>query len=126
MFATMRAASAILALSSFASAYKTCVVPFGGSGVDDSDAVRALLPDCSTDAEIVFSSCTTYNISTPIDFGTLSNVTISILGNLDLPQSIPYVQAQVNATAKQRLYWFTIAVSRVVWCLWFGEADISG
>ncbi|TKA73655.1 hypothetical protein B0A55_06504 [Friedmanniomyces simplex] len=100
---------ALLALTSLTSAFQTCVVPLGGPGIDDSDAVRALLPNCSANAEIVFSSCTTYNISTPINFGTLSNVTISILGDLNLPASIPYVQSLVNATAKQSLHWFTIA-----------------
>ena len=111
MLATMKTTSlSLLALTTAASAYQTCVVPFGGSGVDDSDAVRALLPNCSSDAEIVFASCTTYNISTPLDFGTLSNVTITILGDLNLPESIPYVQSLVNATAGQRLSWFTIAV----------------
>lgn len=104
MFRTTRHATlGVLALTSAASAFQTCIVPFGGPGVDDSDAVRALLPICSADAEIVFSSCTTYNISTPINFGNLSNVTISILGNLSLPTSIPYVQSLVNATKKQSL-----------------------
>jgi len=104
-----QATLASVALATVASAYSTCVVPFGGQGVDDSAAVRALLPNCSSNAEIVFSSCTTYNISTPINFGTLNNVTISILGNLNLPSSIPYVQSLVNATAKGSLYWFTFA-----------------
>jgi len=104
-----QATLASVALATAASAYSTCVVPFGGQGIDDSVAVRALLPNCSSNAEIVFSSCTTYNISTPINFGTLKNVTISILGNLDLPRSIPYVQSLVNATATQSLYWFTFA-----------------
>jgi hypothetical protein len=102
---------ALLALASITSAFKSCVVPFGGEGVDDSDAVRALLPNCSRDAEIVFSSCKNYNISTPINFGALSNVTISILGNLNLPDSIPYVQSLVNGSAGQKLSWFTISVS---------------
>lgn len=104
-----KASVAALALSTAVSAYSTCVVPFGGPGVDDSVAVRSLLANCSTNAEIVFSSCTTYNISTPINFGTLNNVTVSILGNLNLPQSIPYIQSLVNVTGS--LYWFTFKVS---------------
>jgi hypothetical protein len=50
--------------------------------------------------------------STPIDFGTLQNVEIKILGNLHLPQSIPYIQNLVNASAG-RLYWFTVAGDNV-------------
>lgn len=114
LFSLSKTASiAVLTLSAtpLAQAYKTCVVPFGGPGVDDSAAVRALLPKCSNNSEIIFSSCTTYNISTPINFGTLHNVTISILGNLDLPRSIPYVQSLVNVTGS--LYWFTIAGTNV-------------
>lgn len=42
----------------------------------------------------------------------LSNVEIQILGNLDLPKSIPYVQAAVNASGG-RLYWFTVSGNNV-------------
>ena len=108
-----QASLALVAISSVASAFQTCTVPFGGPGIDDSEAVRTLLPKCSSNAEIIFTSCTTYNISTPINFGTLSNVTVSILGNLNLPSSISYVQGLVNATASKSLYWFTFKVSCV-------------
>lgn len=104
-----KASVAVLALSTTASAWETCIVPSGGAGVDDSQGVRDLLPLCSNNSEIIFASCTNYNISTPINFGTLHNVTITILGNLNLPQSITYVQSLVNVTGS--LYWFTIAVS---------------
>jgi hypothetical protein len=102
--------------------------------VDDSQAVRDLLSSCSNDAEIVFSGFTKYNISwapvphsasftqrqadryprrTPIDFGILNNVEIKILGNLELPRSISYVQSLVNASVGQRLYWFTVAGNNI-------------
>lgn len=86
---------------------KTCKVKFGGPGIDDSATVRALLPNCSTNAEIIFKANTDYNISTPINFGILNNVKITINGNLHLPTSIPYVQSLVNVTGS--LYWFTIS-----------------
>ncbi|WRT65114.1 uncharacterized protein IL334_002056 [Kwoniella shivajii] len=89
-------------------AYQTCEVPFGGDGVDDTQGLNALLPNCSSDAAIVFKEGVTYNISTPVNFGNLSNVEIQFLGNLDLPKSIPYVQSLVNATTGGRLYWFTM------------------
>lgn len=107
----LRASTAALLLSSLTSAFNTCVVPFGGPGIDDSVAVRALLPNCSSNSQIIFASCITYNISTPINFGTLSNVTISIQGNLNLPSSIPYIQSLVNVTGS--LYWFTIRGTNV-------------
>jgi hypothetical protein len=69
--------------------------------------------------------------STPVNFGTLSNVEIKILGNLALPKSIPCmilyrfgrfaswahelakdVQALVNASGGS-LPWFTIAGNNV-------------
>jgi polygalacturonase len=111
MFPLNKAVSTLLALMATASAYTTCVVPFGGPGVDDAATVRAMLPNCSTNAEIIFSSCTTYNISTAINFGTLQNVTVSILGNLNMPSSIPYVQSLVNVTGS--LYFFTFKGNNV-------------
>ncbi|WWC59101.1 uncharacterized protein I303_101649 [Kwoniella dejecticola CBS 10117] len=103
-------AAVITALSALTTviAQQTCVVPFGGYGVNDVEALTALLPNCSNDATIVFQDGVKYNISTPVDFGTLNNVEIQINGNLQLPKSIPYVQELVNATAGGRLYWFTM------------------
>lgn len=110
MFSNLVGLAAIaLSLATSATAYTTCKVPDSPKGFDDSANVRALLANCSTNAEIVFSEGKNYNISTPINFGTLNNVTISILGNLNLPDSIPYVQSLVNVTGS--LYWFTIKVN---------------
>lgn len=102
------AAIALALVSTCSAAFKQCIVPNSPKGIDDSVAVRALLANCSSNAEIIFSEGKNYNISTPINFGTLNNVTISILGNLNLPTSIPYVQSLVNVTGS--LYWFTFAV----------------
>ena len=38
-------------------------VPFGGQGVDDTIALKGMLPKCSTNSTIIFNKYTTYNIS---------------------------------------------------------------
>ncbi|KAK8865572.1 hypothetical protein IAR55_000716 [Kwoniella newhampshirensis] len=112
MILSIRSFALAVSLATSTQAYKTCVVPFGGPGVDDTLGLTAMLPNCSTDASIVFQEHTTYNISTPVVFSNLSHVEINILGNLDLPKSIPYVQAAVNASGG-RLYWFSISGDNV-------------
>ncbi|RSH89652.1 hypothetical protein EHS25_002203 [Saitozyma podzolica] len=103
---------AALLCGALVGAHQTCVVPHGGKGVNDAIGLKSLLSNCSTDATIVFQEKTTYNISTPVVMSNLSNVEIQILGNLDLPKSIPYVQAAVNASGG-RLYWFTVSGNNV-------------
>ncbi|WWC87255.1 uncharacterized protein L201_002143 [Kwoniella dendrophila CBS 6074] len=101
MHMMIKTISLLTVLASLAStqAYQNCVVPHGGYGIDDAQGLKAILPNCSSDATIVFQEGKNYNISTPVNFGTLKNVEIQVLGNLELPKSIPYVQSLVNATA---------------------------
>lgn len=79
-----------------ASRSKTCVVPSryksSHGTADDSPAVAKAFADCSSNATIVFSEGVDYNLLHPINATNLSNVQISMLGNLHLPKSIEAIQ----------------------------------
>ncbi|KAJ9630570.1 hypothetical protein H2203_001093 [Taxawa tesnikishii (nom. ined.)] len=112
-----------LSLSSLASAAsrparkKTCVIPSNykqsHGTADDSPAVAKAFADCAHNAVIRFSEGVDYNILQPISATNLSNVEISLQGNLHLPQNITAIQAIVNATTASAqatsLYWFKFA-----------------
>ncbi|GJJ13217.1 hypothetical protein Clacol_007468 [Clathrus columnatus] len=70
---------------------KTFVVPHQ-DGIDDAIAVRNGLANFNSDSVILFEKGTTYNILTPLNFGTLTNVDIVIEGNITLPSNITQVQ----------------------------------
>ncbi|KDQ20171.1 glycoside hydrolase family 28 protein [Botryobasidium botryosum FD-172 SS1] len=90
---------------------KTFVVPHT-AGKDDAPAVRAALASYRSDSTILFQKGITYNILTPIDFGTLTNVEIAIEGNITLPAEIPVVQAIV-ADSSFPGHWFKIKGTNV-------------
>ena len=71
---------------------RTCVVKPSNGTSDDSVAAAAAFADCSNDAVIIFSPSVEYNIYSPLIATNLSNVEISVQGNLHLPQSLTAVQ----------------------------------
>lgn len=75
---------------------KTCIVASkyaSSNGTDDdSPAVAKALADCATNGIIQFKLGVDYNVLSPISATNLSNVDISMLGNLHLPQNITAVQ----------------------------------
>ncbi|KAH7096853.1 pectin lyase-like protein [Auriculariales sp. MPI-PUGE-AT-0066] len=84
-----------LTLLPLVSAYsKTFVVPHV-DGKDDSPAVIAALADYSSDSLILFQRGVTYNLWTPINFGTLTNAEVAFEGNATYPTDIATVQAEV-------------------------------
>ncbi|KAF8527382.1 pectin lyase fold/virulence factor [Hysterangium stoloniferum] len=85
------------ASTALASITNTFVVPHV-DGADDAPAIRAALANFRSHSCILFEKGKTYNIWTPLDFGTLTNVEVAIEGNITLPKSIPEVQAIVNAS----------------------------
>ncbi|ELU45335.1 glycoside hydrolase family 28 protein [Rhizoctonia solani AG-1 IA] len=88
-------AAAALALLPLVSAYsKTFVVPHV-DGKDDSPAVIAALANYSSDSLILFQKGVTYNLWTPINFGSLTNSEVAFEGNATYPTSIAAVQAEV-------------------------------
>ncbi|KAF8586264.1 glycoside hydrolase family 28 protein [Ramaria rubella] len=77
-------------------------------GADDAIAVRAALAEFNSSSTILFEKGKTYNIWTPLDFGTLTNVEVAIEGNITLPSNISEVQALVGSSSFPGA-WFTLA-----------------
>jgi hypothetical protein len=63
-----------------------------GGKADDSAAVASAFAECSSNAIISFREGVDYNIFNPIRATNVSNVTISMQGNLHLPQNITAIQ----------------------------------
>ena len=74
-------------------AWTTYVVPHT-PGADDTPAVLSGLTAHSTNATILFQKGITYNIFTPIKFPLLTNVEVSIQGNLSYPTDIASIQGK--------------------------------
>ncbi|KAI6855612.1 hypothetical protein KC338_g7565 [Hortaea werneckii] len=76
--------------------HKTCEVPsqYASSNgtADDSPAIAKAFADCADGGTICFAEGVEYNVFKPIEATNLSHVTIEMMGNLNLPQDIPYVQ----------------------------------
>jgi hypothetical protein len=85
----------ILSTVSNVSAWTTYVVPHK-QGQDDTPALMAALATHTSSATILFQSGVTYNIFTPVKFPVLSNVEISIQGNLSYPTDIATVQSKYD------------------------------
>lgn len=95
-----------------ASYSKTFVVPHV-DGQDDTPALKAVLANYSSDAQILFQRGVSYNIWTPINFGSLTNVEISIQGNLSYPTDIATIQNIVADTSIYTGFWFDIQGTNV-------------
>ncbi|KEP52780.1 glycoside hydrolase family 28 protein [Rhizoctonia solani 123E] len=89
----------------------TFVVPHV-DGRDDSPAVVAALANYSSDSLILFKKGVTYNLWTPINFGTLKNSEVAFEGNATYPTDIATVQAEV-AKSTFPGHWIKIAGTNV-------------
>jgi hypothetical protein len=106
MAALFRTVCLVFALSpsvrALADRSKRCVVEskwLDSNGTeDDSPAIDAAFEDCSSDAVIEFPTGVNYRLLTPIHHRGLSNIEISMQGNLHLPENITYIQELVNGT----------------------------
>ncbi|KAF9529082.1 pectin lyase fold/virulence factor [Crepidotus variabilis] len=78
-----------------------CLVPTNGDGeTDDSPSILKAFANCATDSTVVFSAAN-YSVFTPISLLNLSNVTVLLNGNLNLPRNITKVQYEINVTSNQ-------------------------
>lgn len=87
---------------------KNCIVPTASnssSTVSDSKLIEATFAQCSQDSTIIFQKGINYNVFEPISATNLSNVIISVQGNLNLPQDIPAVQ-KIVAAGGGSVHWF--------------------
>ncbi|CAE7198300.1 unnamed protein product [Rhizoctonia solani] len=103
-----------LALLPLVSAYsKTFIVPHV-DGKDDSPAVVAALAlaNYSSDSLILFEKGVTYNLWTPINFGSLTNSEVAFEGNATYPTDIATIQAEV-AKSTYPGYWIRITGTNV-------------
>jgi len=107
-----------------AAALTQCVIPSkwncSNGTACDSPAIQETFARCSKDSEIIFSEGVDYNVCTPISQTNLSNVVVRHLGNLHIPQDIPYVQNQVANNSGN--YWWTLKGNDVSW---IGTPNVS-
>jgi len=102
-----------LALATAALA-RTFVVPHLASGSDDTPALLASLPALQNGSygRILFEKGITYQLLSPVNFGTLNNLEIAIEGNISLPNTISDVQNIVGASAFPGA-WFVLKGSNI-------------
>ncbi|CAG7850819.1 Probable exopolygalacturonase C; AltName: Full=Galacturan 1,4-alpha-galacturonidase C; AltName: Full=Poly(1,4-alpha-D-galacturonide)galacturonohydrolase C; Flags: Precursor [Serendipita indica DSM 11827] len=95
---------------------KTCVVPHK-DGQDDSPEIVKVFQQCNKNAQIVFKEGVDYNMWSPMSWVNLSGVTISLNGNLHLPNNITAVQQKVatnpNPPSNYAIPWIYIQGSNV-------------
>ncbi|KAF9017680.1 pectin lyase-like protein [Hymenopellis radicata] len=77
-----------------------CTVDRNTDGSDDTSFILKAFKDCSKDSVITFQQAN-YSAYTPMSFTDLSNVTIHLEGNLNLPNNITAVQIAINETKNQ-------------------------
>lgn len=92
----------------------TCIVEHT-KGADDVPGLSSAVSACATNGVIEFKKGTTYNIWSPAHFENLVNSTISIQGNLTLPENMTEVQNQVTNDKHNvgRGYWFVVTGTNV-------------
>lgn len=78
-------------------AWKTFVVPHN-DGSDDVPDLTASISKYTYNSTVIFEKGITYNIFTPLAFPNLTNVEISIQGNLTYPSDISTIQVAVAAS----------------------------
>lgn len=105
---------ASLLLASFSSAVfaKTCVVPATNGTKSDAAAIANVFAQCAEDSTILFEKGYDYNVYEPVVATNLSNVVISVQGNLNLPRNMSYVQ-EVVADGGGSVYWFDLKGTNV-------------
>ncbi|KAH7017778.1 polygalacturonase [Ilyonectria destructans] len=111
------------ALAYFSSAVcaKTCIVPASNSTTSDAAVIREVFARCAEDSTILFQKGVEYNVFEPISATNLSNVVISVQGNLNLPQDIPAVQ-KIVAAGGGSVYWFDFKGTNVQY---IGAEDVT-
>ncbi|KAH6895216.1 polygalacturonase [Thelonectria olida] len=100
---------------------KTCIVPTTNGTKSDAAAIQKVFAQCAEDSTILFQKGYDYNVFEPITATNLSNVVISVQGNLNLPQNISYVQEIVKAGGGS-VYWFDLKGTNVKY---IGSEDVT-
>ncbi|RXG41513.1 hypothetical protein VDGE_09366 [Verticillium dahliae] len=117
---SLRSLSLVLLVGTVSAACrKQCVVPASGGTSSDSAAIQEVLDRCNRDSLILFEEGSNYNVFEPIAALNLTNVILSVQGNLHLPQDISAVQKIV---AGGNGHWFDFAGTDIQY---IGNSDIS-
>lgn len=88
----------------------TCIMPKNTTaGGDDSPGIVAAVAACGSNSRVIFSSCVTYNLWTPVTFSNLNNVEFVINGNLTLPPNVTQVEAVVSNGHIYPGHWITVS-----------------
>ncbi|KAL0571248.1 hypothetical protein V5O48_010718 [Marasmius crinis-equi] len=77
-----------------------CMVASNDNGTDDSAHILQAFDACKENSIIHFEQ-KNYSAFTPVSLVGLKNVTIHLLGNLNLPKNITQVQQAINVTKNQ-------------------------
>lgn len=88
----------LLLSGSLAVAWTTFTVPHT-DGADDTPGLLAVVGNYTANSTILFKKGVTYNIFTPITFPKLTNVEVSIQGNLTYPSDISAVQGMYSESS---------------------------
>ncbi|KAJ7109653.1 hypothetical protein C8R43DRAFT_1139608 [Mycena crocata] len=103
---TVPALIAGAATSTSSAPWPTCTVAHT-AGADDSPSIRAAIANCTNNATILFLPGVEYNSFTPVKFALGQDVTVQLLGNINLPSNIAEVQAGVTGK-NYRSEWFSV------------------
>ncbi|KAJ9093527.1 hypothetical protein QFC21_006361 [Naganishia friedmannii] len=94
---------------------KRCVIKALGGTANDSPAINQAFKDCNNGGTVAFEYGVNYNAFTPVNALNLTDVHIEFLGNVNLPQDIPYVQDIVANSKEFSGHWFRFIGKKLVW-----------
>ncbi|KAK1989838.1 family 28 glycosyl hydrolase [Colletotrichum falcatum] len=103
-----------LAASEAACLPRRCIVATSRDTTSDAAAIADAFAKCASDAEIVFPAGAEYRAYEPVVATKLSNVVITLDGNLSLPRDIPALQKLVEVKGGS-LTWFRLGGTNVQW-----------
>ncbi|KAK1572962.1 family 28 glycosyl hydrolase [Colletotrichum navitas] len=93
---------------------RRCIVAASRETTSDAAAIADAFARCASDAEIIFPAGAEYRAYEPVVATKLSNVVITVDGNLSLPRDIPALQKLVEVKGG-RLTWFRLGGTNVQW-----------
>ncbi|KAK1979409.1 family 28 glycosyl hydrolase [Colletotrichum cereale] len=103
-----------LAASAAACPPRRCIVATSRDTTSDAAAIADAFARCASDAEIIFPAGAEYRAYEPVVATNLSNVVITLDGNLSLPRDVPALQRLVEVKGGS-LTWFRLAGTNVQW-----------
>ncbi|KAK2014483.1 family 28 glycosyl hydrolase [Colletotrichum eremochloae] len=103
-----------LAVSDAACPSRRCIVTTSRDTTSDAAVIADAFARCASNAEIIFPAGVDYRAYEPVVATQLSNVVITVDGNLSLPRDVPALQNLV-AVKGGSLTWFRLGGTNVQW-----------